>query len=733
MWFFFEHFLPTGVTDGFSNNKLMRGSFMKRIKVVFTIYLVIVLGLLGAALAFSVGLGCRDTEVLEFESDWETPEGTFIRLDKLPPASEGMVYEVTKKLPEKLKIGDQLNFISQNIYFEVRIDGQEVYKYRPGENITGAGYGSQGHYIGIPHGAKEIKIIYEKIFPHDKSGRFNDVCISSTNAYLSMELKSRGLNLALSVIIIFLGMTLFVIYIGAKGLHVTTYNVPALALSVVMIGLWTSSSASFLQLLIDNPLVFRYIDYIVISLISYPMVVFFSTAAHKRYVGLEIISLVTAIGCTGTMFIGRFVFGQDMHNINFLDMTSMLVGLAIAVLIMIFDIRVTIKKKNYREHLLFYLATGLFVVGALAETIVYFMFGKEAKNGVVYLQMGMILFIILMMTQILRAMLREHISFDQQVFVNDLIKYSLSDMEPEDTINHMLKYLVDELNVDRAYIFEENEHGTTDNTYECCRKGVKPFIDALKDLPYEDFMETWYSEFEKSKTIVIEDIEEYRSVNENIYKKLSLQDIRSVVCAPLEHEGQVFGFIGVDNPPARSVGNIRRIINLLEYFTCTLIRQRDNNKLLFRYSYVDSLTGVMNRRSLDEMIEEKLENSESYGVVMCDINGLKNANDTQGHLVGDMMIQDVARSLAALYGQERVFRMGGDEFLVVSFDDSKEQFEKTAAKIKPLVEAKGENVSIGTAYCAVKGMSFNSVMKLADSRMYEDKTQYYMSHGDRRR
>ena len=91
MWLFFEHFLPTGVTDSFSNNKLMRGSFMKRTKVIFTIYLVIVLGLLGAALVFSVGLGCRDTEVLEFVSDWETPEGTFIRLDKLPPASEGMV------------------------------------------------------------------------------------------------------------------------------------------------------------------------------------------------------------------------------------------------------------------------------------------------------------------------------------------------------------------------------------------------------------------------------------------------------------------------------------------------------------------------------------------------------------------------------------------------------------------------------------------------------------------
>nr|MCR4604773.1 GGDEF domain-containing protein [Eubacterium sp.] len=124
---------------------------------------------------------------------------------------------------------------------------------------------------------------------------------------------------------------------------------------------------------------------------------------------------------------------------------------------------------------------------------------------------------------------------------------------------------------------------------------------------------------------------------------------------------------------------------------------------------------------------------ESYGIVMCDINGLKQANDTQGHLVGDMMIQDVARSLAALFGQEYVFRMGGDEFLVVCFDESKEEFENRVSKIKPLVEAKGDAVSIGMAYCAVRGMSFNSVMKLADTRMYEDKTQFYMTHGDRRR
>nr|MCR4604788.1 hypothetical protein [Eubacterium sp.] len=603
---------------------------MKKSKVLFCAYITIVFGFIILSLVFTFGKGERDRELTAFWTAWETPEGNYVDISNLPQSIEGQKYEVTKEFPANMDDKDQINLISQNVYFELSVDGKEIYSYHPGENFTGKGYGSQGHYIGVPRGAKKVTLVYQPIFPGEKSASFKDVYIGSEEAFLSEELDSRGLNLAFSCIILFFGATLFVIYIGAKGLHVTTYNVPALAVAVIMIGLWTTSSSSLLQLVIDNPLWFRYTDYLSICMVSYPMVVFFSTASQQRRKSLEYVALITAVSCTSTMVVGRFCFGKDMHEINFLNMTSIFVGLGVVVVIMVLDVRTTIKKKNFREHLMFYMGAALFVVGAIAEAVVYYLFGKAAKNGGIYLQMGMILFIILMLFSILRAMLREHISFDQQMFVNDLIQYSLSDMEAEETINHMLRYLVDELDVDRAYIFEENDHGTSDNTYEVCRKGVTPQIDKLQDLPYEDVMETWYNEFENKKSIIIEDLEEYKEVNENLYDIFAPQDIHSLVVAPLEYEGKVFGFFGVDNPPAKSLGNIKRIINLLEYFTCTLIRQRDNRKLLYKFSYVDTLTGVMNRRSLDEMIDEKIERCESYGIVMCVI-GLLQAVDITHH------------------------------------------------------------------------------------------------------
>ena len=87
-------------------------------------------------------------------------------------------------------------------------------------------------------------------------------------------------------------------------------------------------------------------------------------------------------------------------------------------------------------------------------------------------------------------------------------------------------------------------------------------------------------------------------------------------------------------------------------------------------AYTDSLTGAKSRHAYVEL-EMKMDESISYkkltkfAVVVFDINGLKKINDTLGHEYGDMLIIDAAGIMRNVFSTEHVFRIGGDEFIVV--------------------------------------------------------------------
>lgn len=91
---------------------------------------------------------------------------------------------------------------------------------------------------------------------------------------------------------------------------------------------------------------------------------------------------------------------------------------------------------------------------------------------------------------------------------------------------------------------------------------------------------------------------------------------------------------------------------------------------VYRLATIDPLTGVYNRRGGDQRLGEEIARSQRHGtplmVLMFDIDGLKNVNDTLGHAAGDELIKHFAELLKrAIRGSDVAVRLGGDEFLVV--------------------------------------------------------------------
>ncbi|NLP35488.1 MAG: diguanylate cyclase [Clostridiales bacterium] len=149
-------------------------------------------------------------------------------------------------------------------------------------------------------------------------------------------------------------------------------------------------------------------------------------------------------------------------------------------------------------------------------------------------------------------------------------------------------------------------------------------------------------------------------------------------------------------------------------------------------NYHDVLTGLYNRRYIDEIVE-KYDQKQYYplSIVVGDINGLKLINDTLGHLEGDRIITTMARILSSCCREQDIIaRTGGDEFNIILPNTD---YEETENIIKQIQKTCGEcteiakediyyiSISLGCATKTEEKESIMAIMKDAEDNMYRDK------------
>lgn len=315
-------------------------------------------------------------------------------------------------------------------------------------------------------------------------------------------------------------------------------------------------------------------------------------------------------------------------------------------------------------------------------------------------------------------------------FLTDMVRYAASEATPDKVLNQLVEYIGQRVTADRAYIFEQNDRGTFDNTYEWCKAGVPKEKDNLQDVPYEGIIETWFAQYQESNNAIILDIEECKKTNKAIYERLKPQGVNTLVTGPIKINGKMVGFYGVDNPPKEKLHEISNEMDMIEFMVSFMIRLRDNANALEHSALYDQLTDCKNRKALDWAYTEKLGKYFPLAVVMCDLNGLKEINDQKGHDAGDKAIVQTAQTLKSVFGKRHVYRLGGDEFIAVLPNITHPAFQKLLETAKSQL---GATASLGTTISGTKDTDFESLLKVADAQMYENKRQYYISAGNGRR
>lgn len=173
-----------------------------------------------------------------------------------------------------------------------------------------------------------------------------------------------------------------------------------------------------------------------------------------------------------------------------------------------------------------------------------------------------------------------------------------------------------------------------------------------------------------------------------------------------------------------------------------IMLQSEQEKKLIYDSNNDELTGLLNRRAYEDSILEypEVPPEPDFVYASVDVNGLKQVNDSLGHTAGDELICGAADCMKRVFGNYgRVFRTGGDEFVVIFFAEEDrlqflmEDLETVTAQWSGKLT---QTLSLSAGYASKREFPTATVKEMAeisDQRMYEAKERYYANRGVDRR
>lgn len=168
------------------------------------------------------------------------------------------------------------------------------------------------------------------------------------------------------------------------------------------------------------------------------------------------------------------------------------------------------------------------------------------------------------------------------------------------------------------------------------------------------------------------------------------------------------------------------------------VRERQKEEILEDLSKLatyDPLTGLLNRRSMEEILRDEIiraiQQGSTVGVIMADIDHFKQINDTYGHPAGDIMLQTAAANFKkCVRGADSVCRYGGEEFFIIMPGASLEIIVRCAEKIRSGFENlhipyQGHNlnatISLGVASFPQHGKNNTEILECADQALYQAK------------
>lgn len=241
-----------------------------------------------------------------------------------------------------------------------------------------------------------------------------------------------------------------------------------------------------------------------------------------------------------------------------------------------------------------------------------------------------------------------------------------------------------------------------------------------------------YTVARSGRTIVVEDISRHA-----LYKDAPVDWSGSIIGIPLKMNETV---VGVMNLSRSTIGGFTsaelRLLSLLADQAAVAISNASLHQMISRKAYSDTVTGLPNRRALDERLEKEVlqarRSGQSFAIVMMDLDGFKDVNDTYGHAFGDQVLRLFFNYMAqGLRTTDFLARYGGDELTLIMSQTAIQSAVMVGEKLiekmmKFIIKApNGDNVALGIsggiAVYPNHGRTATELMRAADEALYRAK------------
>ncbi|MBV6451460.1 MAG: hypothetical protein MHPDNHAH_02198 [Anaerolineales bacterium] len=241
-----------------------------------------------------------------------------------------------------------------------------------------------------------------------------------------------------------------------------------------------------------------------------------------------------------------------------------------------------------------------------------------------------------------------------------------------------------------------------------------------------------YTVARSGEITIVEDMQ-----NHPLYANTPLDWSGSIISIPLKFNNAV---VGVMNLSRLTIGGFSpselRLLGLLSDQAAVAISNASLHQLISRQAYSDTLTGLPNRRALDERLEDEVisarRNNYSFAVIMMDLDGFKSINDTYGHSTGDEVLKLVFNQMArGVRNTDFLARYGGDELtLILSQSDLSSAQIVTAKILEGMKNIKytlpdGKRLTLGIsggiALYPIHGQIGANLLRAADAALYHAK------------
>ena len=278
---------------------------------------------------------------------------------------------------------------------------------------------------------------------------------------------------------------------------------------------------------------------------------------------------------------------------------------------------------------------------------------------------------------------------------------------------------------DRAYALRfAADRRTASVIHEVCREDAVSQQELMQDVPME-LLKPMLSALQPSgkRACVITDVGALKDdpARRAVYDWLHPQGIHSLIAVPVYHGSELHGFLCAEN--LRQNIDAPELMEKIAYMAAGELHRRELMQELHQKAYYDPLTMCYNRIAYDEALDKLCGTEIPVGVGCLNLNGLRRINDSLGYRYGDKAIYKACSLLKSCFGYKNVYRISGDEYMVLWPNVSYEDFTAACERLQNELRTEKDFASFGNAWGIKEKVS--GIISEAETSMRTLKNRYY--------